>query len=86
MECLISWSVLVLRHVDVGVIISMVLLVLDLRESTMPLIELALVLGRELLCGDCASPAKSGGVGAAELIGRGNEELFDSCRRVIGLL
>lgn len=45
---------------------STVLLVLDFRESAGPPIELALVLGTLLLCGDCPSPVSRGGVGAAE--------------------
>lgn len=67
-------------HVDVGVITSTALLALDLRESSAPLMELALVLGRELLCGDCALPAKrgGGGVGTVDSIDRGKGALFDS--------
>lgn len=39
-------------HVDVGVMTSTALLVLDLRESAAAPTELALVLGTLLLCGD----------------------------------
>lgn len=63
-------------YVEVGVKTSTALPVLDLRVSTAPLIELALVLGRELLCGDCPSPMTRGGVGAAEVsIGVGIDKL-----------
>lgn len=64
-------------QVEVGVKTSTGLLALDLREPTAPLMELALVLGRELLWGDCASPVNNGGVGAAdELIGKGDDGLI----------
>lgn len=68
-------------HVDVGVMTSTALLVLDLRESAAAPIELALVLGTLLLCGDCPSPVRSGGVGTAEVdvsIG-GGARLFNRC-------
>lgn len=45
---------------------STVLLVLDLREPANPPVQLALVLGMLLLCGDWPSPVRRGGVGAAE--------------------
>lgn len=45
---------------------STALLVLDLREFAAPPIELALVLGMLLLCGDWPSPVSRGGVGAAD--------------------
>ena len=68
-------------HVEVGVMTSTALLVLDLRESAAAPIELALVLGTLLLCGDCPSPVRSGGVGTAEAdvsIG-GGARLFNRC-------
>lgn len=61
---------------------STVLLVLDLRESAGPLIELALVLGILLLCGDWPSPVRSGGVGAADAevsIGGGKRFVCRDC-------
>lgn len=65
-------------YVEVEVKTSRALPALDLQLSTAPLMELALVLGRELLCGDCPSPVMSGGVGAAEvLIGVGIDMLWD---------
>lgn len=74
-------------HVEVGVITSRVLLALDFREPGMPSRELALVLGREILCGDCASPVKSGGVGAADVsMGGGSEGLLWICRSGTALL
>lgn len=45
---------------------STALLVLDFRDSAGPPTKLALVLGTLLLCGDCPSPVRRGGVGAAE--------------------
>lgn len=53
-------------HVEVGVMTSTVLLVLDLRDPAGPPIQLALVLGMLLLWGDWPSPVRRGGVGAAE--------------------
>lgn len=67
-----------LYYVEVEVKTSTPFPALDLQVSTAPLMELALVLGRELLCGDCPSPVMSGGVGAAEvLIGVGIDRLWD---------
>lgn len=64
-------------HVEVGVITSRVLLALDFRDPASPSRELALVLGKELLCGDCASQVKRGGVGAADvLMGGGSAGLL----------
>lgn len=54
-------------HVEVGVITSRVLLALDFREPARPSMELAFVLGREILCGDGASLVNRGGVGAADV-------------------
>lgn len=55
------------NHVDVGVMTTTMLLLLDLRESAGPPTELALVLGMLLLWGDWPSPVRRGGVGAAEV-------------------
>lgn len=71
-----STPVRIQPYVDVGVMTSTVLLALDLRESAGPPIELALVLGTELLWGDCASPVRRGGVAAADvLMGGGSVDL-----------
>lgn len=74
-------------HVEVGVITSRVLLALDFREPAKPSRELALVLGREILCGDGASLVKRGGVGAADVsIGGGNAGLLWTCKSGAALL
>ena len=46
---------------------STTLLPLDLRDVLGPPIELACVLGCELLCGDCAAPVERGGVGPTDV-------------------
>ena len=54
-------------YVEVGVRTPATLLPLDLRDVLGPSIELACVLGCEPLCGDCAAPVESGGVGPTEV-------------------
>lgn len=66
---------------------SRVLLALDLREPANPSRELALVLGREILCGDGASLVKRGGVGAADMsMGGGSAGLLWTCNSGTPLL
>lgn len=80
-------AIFYVRHVEASVMTSRVLLALDLREPTKPSVQLALVLGREMLCGDCASLIKGGGVGAADVsMGGGGEGLLWACGRRTGLL
>lgn len=72
---------------EVGVITSRVLLALDFREPAKPSRELALVLGREILCGDGASLVKRGGVGAADVsMGGGIAGLLWTCKSGAALL
>lgn len=74
-------------HVEVGVITSRVLLALDFREPARPSMELVFVLGRELLCGDCVSLGKRGGVGAADVsMGGGSAGLLWTCNSGAALL
>ena len=52
-----------------------------------PSTVLVLVLGRELVCGDCVSSVSKGGVGAAEVSSReGGEGLVWTCGKGVGAL